>query len=73
MKYPGKTFKRRCGATDGLGAIPGTKSPYGRCNLPWGHPGKWHQEWRGRKLWAEWRGPHPGEVCQRCGKTGGRH
>ncbi len=73
MKYPGKKFKKLCGATDGLGVIPGTRAPYGRCNLPAGHPGDWHREMRGRKLWAEWRGPRPGEVCGICGKDGGAH
>ena len=59
-----------CGATDGLSLPDG---PYGRCGLPAGHDGDWHEEWRGGDLWAEWRGPHPGQKCNVCGKDGGEH
>lgn len=40
-----------CGIQDlaGDGRIAGT------CELPKGH-GRWHQEWRDGKLWAEWSG-----------------
>lgn len=60
-----------CGATDGLGLDD--SEPFGRCNLPAGHDTGWHQEWRDGKLWAEWRGPHPGERCGICGKDGSEH
>lgn len=60
-----------CGATDGLG-VTEDGEPYGRCNLPAGHKG-WHQETRDRQLWAEWRGPAPGERCGICGKDGREH
>ena len=73
--------ERTCGATDGLGLVgdgpDDLDEPYGRCNLPAGHDGDWHQEWRGGpefgELWAEWRGPHPGQRCGICGKDGGEH
>lgn len=61
---------RRCGATDGYVLEDGL---YGRCNLPAGHGGSWHRETRRGKLWAEWRGPHPGERCGICGKDGAEH
>lgn len=64
----------RCGATDGLGLDPDDPEPYGRCNLLAGHDtGGWHQEWRDGRLWAEWRGPAPGERCGVCGKDGAEH
>jgi hypothetical protein len=65
-----------CGATDGLGVFPDEPedTAYGRCNLPSGHQTLgWHQEWRDGRLWAEWRGPAPGEKCGICGKDGGEH
>lgn len=64
------TSRPPCGAADGLGVPDG---PYGRCNLPAGHDGDWHQEWRNGRLWAEWRGPHPGQACGICGKDGAEH
>lgn len=60
-----------CGATDGLELPDG---PNGRCNLARGHDtGGWHQEWHGEELWAEWRGPAPGEQCSICGLDGSEH
>jgi hypothetical protein len=60
--------RKLCGATEGK---------YGKCTLPRGHgdpgPMAWHQEWRGVRLWCEWRGPVPGAVCPICGKDGERH
>jgi hypothetical protein len=60
-------WRRRilCGARDGR---------FGRCTLPAGHgDGRWHLETRRGRVWAEWRGPIPGEVCRICGKDGRRH
>jgi hypothetical protein len=65
--------RRLCGATDGLGLFDDPDEAYGRCNLPAGHDTGWHQEWHGDQLWAEWRGPHPGERCGLCGKDGSEH
>lgn len=63
-----------CGATDGLGVWEDDPEfVYGRCNKPPGHESPWHQEWRDGVLWAEWRGPFPGEKCNICGKDGGEH
>jgi hypothetical protein len=67
------TLVKRCGATDGLGLDPDDPEPYGRCQLPAGHDGDWHQEMRDGKLWAQWRGPHPGQRCGICGKDGSEH
>jgi hypothetical protein len=63
-----------CGATDGLGLDDDDPEPFGRCTLPAGHDsGGWHQEMRGNRIWAEWRGPAPGERCGICGKDGAEH
>jgi hypothetical protein len=54
-------FRRRilCNARD---------HQYGRCTLVAGHGGgRWHAEIRRGRLWAEWRGPIPGERCGICG------
>ena len=59
-----------CRATDCADSPDG---PRGVCNLPAGHDGDWHQEWSYRGLWAEWRGPHPGERCSICGRDGSEH
>ena len=59
-----------CGATDGLRLEGG---PYGVCNLPARHDTDWHREERDGQLWAEWRGPQPGERCNICGKDGTEH
>lgn len=61
-----------CGATDGMGFGP-DDGPMGRCNLPAGHDGDWHQETRDGQVWAQWRGPAPGETCGICGKDGADH
>ena len=54
-----------CGATDGT---------FGRCNLPAGHQtGNWHLEMRKGEVWANWRGPMPGERCGICGRDGRNH
>ena len=63
-----------CGATDGLGLLDDEAEPFGRCNLPAGHEGSWHRQVTDDgTLWAEWRGPHPGERCGICGKDGAEH
>lgn len=62
-----------CGATDGLGLDPDDPEPFGWCTLDAGHDGDWHQEWRDGRLWAEWRGPHPGQRCGICGRDGSEH
>jgi hypothetical protein len=68
-----------CGATDGLGVFPDMapddpENCYGRCTLPAGHQNNnWHQERRDGEIWAEWRGPMPGETCSICGKDGSEH
>ena len=68
-----------CGATDGAPLVDvndpdALSEPYGRCTLPAGHQtGGGHQEWRGDTLWAEWRGPVPGERCGICGHDGAEH
>ena len=69
--------ERMCGATDGLPLVgdepDDLDEPWGRCTLDAGHEGDWHQEWRDGRLWAEWRGPHPGQRCGICGKDGSEH
>lgn len=30
---------------------------YGTCQLPADHPERYHVEWRGGQVWAEWSGP----------------
>lgn len=41
--------------------------PHGVCNLPAGHPGVIHAEWRDGKLWAQWRSILPGDESIRWG------
>lgn len=63
-----------CGATDGLGNKPDDPDePWGRCTLPAGHDRDWHLEERDGEVWAEWRGPHPGQRCGICGRDGSEH
>lgn len=41
---------------------------YGRCTMRAGHgDGRWHCEVRRGRIWAQWRGPIPGERCGVCG------
>ena len=69
--------RKRCGATDGASLVgdgpDDLDEPQGRCTLDAGHDGDWHQEWRDGRLWAEWRGPHPGQRCGICGRDGSEH
>ena len=46
-----------CGAQDWYSYEDGSVHVYGTCELPGGHPGRYHRETRDGMLWASWSDP----------------